>query len=312
MIISVCAYLLATSVSPRWPLPGAEKILYVRDGDLYIKTRQNPAERLLLHKVEKASFSPKQGKICFIQEGHLRVYDVNTRKLGPTDVKVSKPWGPPSWHPTLPVVVFDSAKRFRISGGSGNDSTVWVNSARVIDIRDADIHPDELLFNGDLKRVHQALPSSVGGVSWSPDGRTIAFCTEGDTWTAEYADPVVDPNIWRWDGSRLCSNGYIYINAGAESEGWEAEETKWSADGKWICTMMATNRENDDFCVVSDKNGKEIGRVGGTHPIFWGKSLIVTRPGKDGCDAYDLVNKKERKLGLSCDFVVAVVSGTKK
>lgn len=330
MIVALLFLSVLLPIVPTAPLraqlPGAGAIVYVRSGDLYVTDLEGPRageQRLLEKNVGMANLDPTTLKVAFYRDGKLWIKPIGGEARPVRESVVASPIGPPSWNGKNGWLLFDSAKRMEVQVEGEPPQAIHLNSVSVVETRPfvpstgcmvPEGTPIDAISWEDFQGSPETMPSTVGGASWSPDGKRIALCRGGDLWIIDDLY-LLDHTTARWPGAnRLAAIGSLDAHRGsAENEGSEGGRTLWSPDGKTICVeMRLASHFFDTYSKLCDAvSGRVLATFGGGSPCFWGGKLILSDV--DGASHYaqpyvvNLRNNQEQPFALRCDQVIQVL-----
>ena len=153
------------------------------------------------------------------------IYDSNTLLACSGDVrKISTKWGYTAWHPSgrLAVYSINKVRQFFHAGGMEIRDVVDLDSALLCYHLDSEkvTSPEEL---ADKNRL-ETYPA------WSPDGRTLYFCSAPVLWQDRDMVPPEDYDKVKYDLRRIAYD--------VETDQWSKAETVLSADETGLSILL--------------------------------------------------------------------------
>jgi Tol biopolymer transport system component len=147
------------------------------------------------------------------------------------------------------------------------------------------------LINSDGSNMRRVLPEYLGGARWSPDGRWIAYESNGQVWKVRVEGDSLDPSS--------------AVQATNDPNG--ARTPDWSPDGNRLVYVVAGGARAGLWISTSDGIGtRRVGASGWTHPDWhpWGHKFLFTGQvgpayGLGECDTLGL---QTVALGLQGDY----------
>ena len=260
-------------------------IYFVRNDSIYESSQGR--ESLLLKHAVGPSIAPDGNHLAFVRDGDLYVYSFfnqETRRCShlaekPADVPDHDLF--PSWDPKSRYVVFSHPDHYTIGGKTEPEhpmfgmehSTKSIWNVYWCWIEKTGVKANLSLFLGN----ETSGPSSFSiqsslSAAFSPDGRKVAFCRNGDLWMATIEPSSIHDAIREasWDEARVLACGVQEGGTRASNETSTIFRISWSPDGKLLALS------NDRYATTGSP---EVSIVRADRPT----EKISTFPGIDAC-----------------------------
>ena len=259
-------------------------IYFVRNDSLYSLVK-GLETKLLSHAVAPSP-SPNGKQLAFLRDGNLHTYELSAgtvRKLTTFPDKADDDTFRdtfPSWDPSSKYVVFSHLDQYTIThkgptveplyGVETSSKNVWnvywYWLERVTKLKG---NLNLFLGNETSGLSKMSLFSSLAA-SFSPDGRKVAFCRNGDLWMAD-VDPSAIHNLAKiasWDEARVLPSAILEGGTRGTTETNAIFRISWSPDGK----LLAISSDR-----YSGSGGADIQIVRADRPT----ETVVSFPGWD-------------------------------
>ena len=292
-------------------------IYFVRNDSIYRFTAGK--ESIVVKNAVAPSLSPDQKQLAFIRQGNLYTFDLakaTTRKCSnlsekPDDTPNHDIF--PSWDSNSKHIVFSHPDRYSVSRRGENVSAMfgeersnktiwnvyWSWLSRPVG------HSNLSLFLGNETSGSStfAVNSSVSA-TFSPDGRKIAFCRNGDLWMASLDPASVHDGIKEasWDEARILANGILDGGTRAANETNMIFRISWSGDQKLLA--LSTDRYGaggsaEVAIIKSDRPSEKVASFAGTDACFLDSThVLYVKPYSQSQDIWirDITTQEEKLL----------------
>ena len=226
-------------------------VYFVRNDSIYRSFQGN--EALIKSHAVGPSPSPDGKRLAYLSDGNLYVMD-----LGKGTSKKYTTFPPkadndnyrdtfPSWDPTSKYVIFSHLDLYSITrkGGTAVDtmfgtehalrsiwSVYWVWADKVVRAK-GDL---SLFLGNETSGMTKFSVVSSLAASFSPDGKRVAFCRNGDLWLADIDLSSVHnvAKIANWDEARILPSAILEGGTRGSNETNAIFRVSWSPDAKLL------------------------------------------------------------------------------
>ena len=297
---------------------GASPTIYFVRNDSIYRSAQGRETLLLKHAVAPA-LSPNDKRLAFLRDGDLYVYDLETEDTKRCSQLPEKPSDTPehdtfpSWDASSRFVVFSHPDRYGVVrkgeeihpmfGTEHSLKTIWnVNWCWT---NKKGVKADLSLFLGnETSGPSKFSVQSSLSAAFSPEGRRVAFCRNGDLWLATLEPSAIHDAIREasWDEARILTCGIQEGGTRASNETSAIFRISWSPDGKLLA--LSSDRYGSEGSpeiqiVRADRPSEKIGTFPGSDACFLDAGHIVyVKPYAQSQDIWvrDLETKDEKIL----------------
>jgi Tol biopolymer transport system component len=305
----------------------APTIFFVRKDSIY-KSAQGHESLVIKHAVSPA-VSYDQKLLAFIREGDLYQYDLAKLELKRCtymnleleDVPDKDTY--PSWDPTGSYVVFSHPDRYSVIrqgkpvhpmfATEHTMKTVW--NVYWCWMTKLDTKTSLSLFLGNETSGTSVFTlASSSSPAFSPDGRRVAFCRNGDLWMATVDPSSIHDLIGEaaWDEARVLTCGTQEGGTRASNETTGIFRIGWSPDGKLLA--LSTDRYSSTgsprvIVVRADNPAETVSSFAGSEACFLDSGhVLYVKPYSHTQDIWlrDIASQDEKILiGNGTDPAVA-------
>jgi len=225
-------------------------IYFVRDDSIY-KSVSGRETKILTHAVGPA-LSPDGKRLAFLRDGNLNVLDFeegDTKRFTAFPDKAEDDTFRdtfPSWDPTSKYVIFSHLDQYTIArkgpavapmfGSEHLTRSIW-NVYWCWADKAYRAKSDLSLFLGNETSglSQQAVVSSMAA-AFSPDGKRVAFCRNGDLWMAEIDLSSIHniAKIGSWDEARISASAILEGGTRGSNETNSIFRVSWAPDGRYL------------------------------------------------------------------------------
>lgn len=270
-----------------------QAIYFVRKDSIY-KSAQGRETLIVSHAISPA-VSPDEKHLAFIREGDLYLCDPDNpepwrgSRLGAQEHDLPDHDLYPSWDPTSQYVIFSHADRFGITRRGESVHPMFGSEHAVQTIwnvywswpRKGESRPDLSLFLGN-ETTGTSVFSVVSSfaASFSPNGKKVAFCRNGDLWMATLeATSILDAiREASWDEARVLPIGTQEGGTRPTNETSSIFRISWSPDGKLLALSVdrySSTGSPQVIIVNADKASEKVASFSGSDACFLDSNHIL-------------------------------------
>jgi len=303
----LCAFALIQSSSPA--------IYFVRKDSIYRSFQGT--ETLVLKHAAGPALSPDGKQLAFLREGDLYLLDLESSEskrcshLAETPATVPDHDPYPSWDPASKFIIFGHPDKYTVTrrnesadpmfGVEHSSKTIW-NVYWCWTKRVGTKGAISLFLGNETSGPSAFSVSSSSAASFSPDGRHVAFCRNGDLWMATLEPSSVHDLIGEasWDEARILACGTQEGGTRASNETSSIYRIAWSPDGKLLALSSdryGTMGSPQIQIVKSDRPSEKVDTFAGWDACFMDSGkLLYCKPYTHSHDIWlrDLDSKDEK------------------
>ena len=295
----------------------APVIYFVRNDSIYRSTQGR--ETVVVKRGVGPAISPDGSRLAFLKDGDLYLLDINkgeTRRAShlnekPDDIPEHDPF--PSWDPTGRYVIFSHPDRYGLVkrgdethamyGSEKATKTIW--NVYWSWSRKGTTKTELSLFLGnETTGISSFSVTSSSAASFSPDGKRVAFCRNGDLWMASLDPSTIHDAIREasWDEARVLTCGTQEGGTRATNETSTILRISWSPDGKLLALSSDRYMSSGSAQVIvvrADRPTEKVASFSGTDACFYDAGhLLYVKPYGQSQDIWlrDIETRDEKIL----------------
>jgi len=299
MFVSLLLCVNSLRQGPSYP------VYFVRSDSIY-RLSQGKESLVVKHAVSPA-ISPDQKFLAYIREGNLFVYDVDKQESKRCSSLAEKPSDLPdhdlypSWDERSKFVIFSHADRYSILrrgeevasmyGQPKASKSVW-NVYWYWLKRGTTKSGLSIFLGNETSGISSfSLPSTLAA-SFSPDGRKVAFCRNGDLWMASLEPGSIHDGIREasWDEARVLPCGTQEGGTRASNETTSIFRISWSSDGKLLALSSdryGAQGSAEVLIVKVDHPSEKVASFSGSEACFLdGDHILYVKPNRQSQDIW--------------------------
>jgi Tol biopolymer transport system component len=225
-------------------------IYFVRKDAVY--SWDKGQETKIISDAYSPAVSPNGKVLAFLREGNLHSYDISdglVRQLTTFPDKAEDDTFRdtfPSWDPSSKYVIFSHLDQYTVTrkgpvvqplyGSESGTRSVWNVYWYWMDRANRLKGNLNLFLGNETSGLSKLSVVSSLAASFSPDGRKVAFCRNGDLWMAD-VDPSAIHNLAKiasWDEARVLPSAILEGGTRGTNETNAIFRIAWSPDGKLL------------------------------------------------------------------------------
>ena len=292
-------------------------IYFVRDDSIF-RTYQGRESKILTHAVGPSP-SPDGKRLAFLRDGNLHTYELSD---GTTKKFTSFPDKEeddsfrdmfPSWDNTSKYVIFSHLDQYTVTRKTPSIEPLFGSIKAVHSIwstywcwADNAVRPKgnvSLFLGNETSGLSAMSVVSSLAASFSPDGKKVAFCRNGDLWMADI-DPSAIHNVAKiasWDEARVFASAILEGGTRGSNETNSIFRIAWSPDGKFLA--ISSDRYSgsggaDVQVVRADKPSETVVSFPGWDASFLDANhLLYVKPYTESLNIWEYtIDTKEEKI----------------
>jgi len=267
-------------------------VYFVRKDSIY-KSVQGK-ETLLVKHASAPAVTTGEKQLAFIRDGELYICDLESMDSRRCSRFGTPEYQPdhdifPSWDPTSNYVLFSHADRYGVVrhgeavqpmfGTEHTWRTIW-NVYWCWNNKPGTKADISLFLGNETTGTSKFSVSSSSAAAFSPNGRKVAFCRNGDLWMATL-DPSSILDAIReasWDEARVLACGTQEGGTRTSNETTTLYRISWSPDGKLLA--LSSDRYNSAgnpqvLVVKADKPSEKVSTFAGSDACFLDSGNIL-------------------------------------